>query len=141
MKHTYKDGKIIIRDNYYNDAVYHVSNECVSVIFDGKGATCGYALANEADMLHGSIALYRHNAHIDIYSEKTVEMIGRCQTITVNLTGAELMITQFMDVSLNGVFASYELLLYPQVRGFLFPNLGLLAVPLATAMRNAQVQY
>lgn len=109
MKHTYKDGKIIIRDNYYNDAVYHVSNECVSVIFDGKGATCGYALANEADVLHGSIALYRHNAHIDIYSEKTVEMIGRCQTITVNLTGAELMITQFMDVSLNGVFASYEL--------------------------------
>ena len=109
MNHTYKDGKIIIRDKYYNDAIYHVSNECISVIFDGKGAIKGYALANEADMLRGSVAIYRGDEHIDIYSDKTVEMIGRSQTVTVHLEGGELKITQFLDASLNGVFTSYEL--------------------------------
>ena len=109
MNHTYKDGKIIIRDKYYNDAIYHVSNECISVIFDGKGAITGYALANEADMLRGSVAIYCGDEHIDIYSDKTVEMIGRSQTVTVHFEGGELKITQFLDASLNGVFTSYEL--------------------------------
>lgn len=111
MKHSYQDGKIVIQDQYYKDAVYHVSNACISVIFNGKGAITGYALANEKDLLSsGSISLFRENAPIDIYSEKTVEMLGRCQTITVHLAGAELRIEQFLDASVNGVFSSYELL-------------------------------
>lgn len=110
MRHSYANGKIIIQDKYFSDTVYHVSNECISVIFGGKGAIAGYALANEADMLSGSISLFRKNAHIDVYSDKTVEMIGRCQTVTVHLNGADLRIEQFLDASLNGVFSSYELI-------------------------------
>lgn len=111
MKHDYQNGRIVIQDKYFADTVYHVSNECISVIFNGKGAITGYAPANEKDMLSsGSIFLFRKNAPIDIYSEKTVEMIGRCQAITVHLEGADLRIEQFLDASVNGVFISYELL-------------------------------
>jgi hypothetical protein len=108
MNHHYQDGAIIISDKYFSDAVYHVSNECISVIFDGKGATVGYALADQKDMMNGCISLFRQNKPIDIYTEKTVAMIGRSQTVTLHFGDAELRITQFLDASLNGVFCSYE---------------------------------
>ena len=109
MDYSYENGKIVVKDKYFSDTVYHVSNECISVVFGGKGAICSYALANEEDMLDGSISLFFNNAPIDIYSEKTVEMVGRCQTVTVHLGGADLKIVQFLDASVNGVFSSYEL--------------------------------
>ena len=108
MEHEYRDGKIIIICKYFEDTTYHVSNERISVIFNGKGAVTGYALANESDMLHGCISLFFKNAPIDIYCEKAVEMIGRCQIITVHLQDATFRIKQFLDASVNGVFASYE---------------------------------
>lgn len=109
MKNIYKDGKIIVQDNYFSDTNYHVSNECISVIFDGKGAIVGYALANEKDMMKGCISLFYKNAPIDIYSDKTVEMIGRCQTTKIYIEDAELTIKQFLDASINGVFSSFSL--------------------------------
>lgn len=109
MSYSYENGKIVVKDKYFSDTVYHVSNERISVVFGGKGAIFGYALANEEDMLDGSISLFFNNAPIDIYSEKTVEMVGRCQTVTVHLDGADFRIVQFLDASVNGVFSSYEL--------------------------------
>ena len=108
MKHYYQNGAIIIQDKYFSDTRYHVSNECISVIFDGKGAITGYALANEKDMMNGCISLFRQNKPIDIYVEKTVTMIGRSQTVTLHFGSAELKLVQFLDSSLNGVFCSYE---------------------------------
>lgn len=110
MKRTYQNGAIIINDNYFADAIFHTSNERISVIFDGKGAIVGYALANEKDMMNGCISLFRQNNPIDIYVEKTVAMIGRSQTITIHFDNAQLKIVQFLDSSLNGVFCSYELI-------------------------------
>ena len=109
MNHTYQDGRIIVRDHYFKEMIYHVSNECASMIFNGKGAVVGYALANGKDMMtKGSFSLFRGNAPIDIYSEKTVEMIGRCQTITLHLEDGDFKIEQFLDASVNGVFTSYS---------------------------------
>lgn len=110
MEHRYQNGKIIIRSNYFTNATYHIANERISVILNGKGAVVGYAPANETDILNGWISLFRNHAPIDIYSEKTVEMIGRSQLINVHLGDAHLKITQFLDASVNGVFISYELI-------------------------------
>ena len=107
MNHTYQDGKIVVRDRYFKEMVYHVSNECAGMIFNGKGAVVGYALANEKDMMpRGSFSLFRGNAPIDVYLEKTVEMIGRCQTIRLHLEDGDFKIEQFLDASVNGVFTS-----------------------------------
>lgn len=110
MERLYDNGSIIIRDKYYSETIYHVSNECISVIFNGKGAIVGYMPANEKDTLNSSVSLFRKDSPVDIYSEKTVRMIGRCQTVTVRLDGADFKIEQFLDASVNGVFSSYELL-------------------------------
>ena len=47
----YSNGKIIVEKELHEEALYHVSNEGISVIFDGKGAICGYAAANEKDFI------------------------------------------------------------------------------------------
>ena len=109
MSHAYQNGSIIVHDHYHKEALYHISNECISVILNGKGAIVGYALANEKDVMkNGCISLFRNNMPIDIYLEKTVEMIGRSQTVTLHLEDGELEIKQFLDASLNGVFISYS---------------------------------
>lgn len=109
MSYTYQNGKMIVKEPYFKEMLYHISNECASLILNGKGAVVGYALANEKDMMKSSsISLYRNNAPIDIYSEKTVEMLGRCQTVTLHLEDGEFCIKQFLDASINGLFTSYS---------------------------------
>lgn len=110
MKHIYKDGKIVVQDNYFSDTVYHVSNERISVIFDGKGAISSYAPANESDMLNSCVSLFNNGNPIDVYTEKIVEMLGRSQTVTIRLDRATLKIEQFLSASVNGVFTAYSLL-------------------------------
>ena len=109
MSHTYQNGSIIVHDHYHKEALYHISNECISVILNGKGAIVGYALANEKDMMKNScLSLFRNHTPVDVYFEKTVKMIGRSQTVTLHLEDAELEIKQFLDASLNGIFTSYS---------------------------------
>lgn len=110
MEHHYQDGKIIVHNRYFEDTIYHISNECISVILNGKGAIVGYAPANEKNMLNACFSMFFNNKPIDIYSNKTVEMIGRCQTIFLHLDNATLKIKQFLTASVNGVFVSYELI-------------------------------
>ena len=58
---------MIVKEPYFKELLYHISNECASLILNGKGAVVGYALANEKDMMKSSsISLYRNNAPIDI---------------------------------------------------------------------------
>lgn len=109
MSYIYQDGKIVVRDHYFKEMLYHVSNECSSIIFNGKGAVIGYALANNKDMMpRGSFSLFRGNAPLDVYLEKTVEMIGRCQRVILHLEDGTFKIEQFLDASVNGVLMSYS---------------------------------
>lgn len=105
----YQNGKIIIEKKLHEEAVFHVSNECQSAIFNGKGALSGYALANEKDYIKQNYLILVHNGKpVDVYSNTRVEMIGRSQTVVVSLDGAELTIEQFLDAEINGVFTSYR---------------------------------
>lgn len=108
MEHRYENGKIIVRGKFYEKAVYHVSNKCMSAIFDGRGAVCGYALANSQSLMSaGMVAYYRGGEAVEVYEDKTVEMLGRCQVTKVDLGDAKLLVKQFLDESVNGVFMSF----------------------------------
>lgn len=109
MQHTYQNGKIILEAKLHEKALYNVSNRQISVIFDGKGATVSYALANEREFFQeGCLVLTRNNRPVDIYVPKRVEMIGRCQTIYLDFEDANLTIKQFLHPTLNGVFVFYH---------------------------------
>lgn len=109
MEHKYQNGKIVIEAKLYERTLYNVSNQQVSVIFDGKGATVSYALANEKEFFQeGCLSLFRNGVPVDIYTPKRVEMLGRCQTIFLELGDARLTIKQFLHPVLNGVFVFYH---------------------------------
>jgi len=110
MKKTVQNGAIIAQGYYYEEAKYHVSNEKLSAIFDGKGAVIDYSEANQKEYINkGFCCIHDGGKHIDVFRSKTVVMQGRKQTITIAIPSGILNIELFLDKSMNGVFASYEL--------------------------------
>lgn len=107
MEHRYENGKIIVSGKFYEEAVYHVSNDCMSAVFNGKGTVTGYALANDKSIMKGNISYFRSGEAVEVYLNKTVEMAGRCQITDIDLQDGRLTVKQFVDSSVNGVFASY----------------------------------
>lgn len=110
MKISFKKGKIIAKNEFYKENVYHVSNKVASAIFNGKGEILGYSLANAISLPRFYVSYYLNGSHIDVFSEKTVEMVGRIQKTTIELSSATFTIKQFLDEKLNGVFTSYNLI-------------------------------
>ena len=105
---SYQNGKIVVASPFFEEAVYHVSNEKISVIFDGKGGLSGYSVADQKDCLNKLyLVLFRNGKPIDVYCEKKVEMIGRMQTMELSLDQATFSATQFVDPMTNGVFMRY----------------------------------
>ena len=106
----YQDGKITVTSPFYEEAVYHVSNEKISVVFDGKGGLSGYSVADQKDCLKKLyLILFRKGKPIDLYCEKKVEMIGRMQRVELTLKDASLTVLQFVDPITNGVFFAMSL--------------------------------
>lgn len=94
----------------YEEAVYNVSNECFSAAFDGKGAICYYALADEKQYIkNGTIIVKINGQRISPFVNKKVTMCGRMQAIVIDLLSAKLTITQFVDKKVNGIFTSFSL--------------------------------
>lgn len=110
MKKIIEKNAIVTEGFYYEEVPYHVSNEKTSVIFDGKGAVTYYSEANTREFINwGFCCIHDGGMHIDVLSEKRVEMLGRRQVITVKIPSGTLEIEQFLDKSANGVFMSCSL--------------------------------
>ena len=110
MKHYYQDGKICLKGQSWEQALYDVSNEKISVQFDGNGGLTKYLVGNQnKNHIHSFTALHfsLNGKHILLRAEKKVEMIGRMQTLILKQDGAEIKIVQFLSKEVNGVF--YEI--------------------------------
>lgn len=111
MKHSYCDGAIICHCLFHEKVRYNVSNEKISVIFDGSGAIVGYAEADTAGYINrGFCGWYINDQFIDVFSKKTVQMLGRKQTISIETPVGILRSELFLDKSHSGVFAVYQVL-------------------------------
>ncbi len=111
MKHSYQDGVVVCHCPFHEKVKYNVSNEKISVIFDGSGAMVSYAEADTAEHLsRGFCSWYINGQFIDMFSEKTVRMLGRKQTVSVATPAGILKSELFLDQSHSGVFAVYQVL-------------------------------
>ncbi len=105
MEHAFNNGAIIVKSDFYQEAIYHVSNNKISVIFDGKGGIKSYAKVNETHyMKRCSSAVHKNGQHIDIRSKKTVIMQGRRQIIQVETDAGDLTIEQLLDKNTDGIY-------------------------------------
>ena len=110
MKNSYIDGAIVAKGGYYEQAVYHVSNEKISAIFDGKGALTYYANSEGVCLNKGHFSFMVNGKPINWCMEKTVTMIGRKQEICADIGVGTLKIVQFLDKDTDGVYILYELI-------------------------------
>ena len=111
MKHEFSNGKIIAKGKFYERAIYNVSNQKLSAVFDGLGSVPYYALGDKNSYYATmKIALHYNGKPTDFCMPKKVEMIGRKQEITVDFCdGNELIIKSFLDKSTNAVFTEFTL--------------------------------
>ncbi len=107
MKHYYCDGKICLTGQNWETAFYDVSNEKISVRFDGRGGLTKYLVGNQnKNYVHSFTALHLSvdGKRVQPRVKKTVEMIGRIQTVSLQQDGCEIRIKQFLAQEINGVF-------------------------------------
>ena len=111
MKHSYCDGAIICQCLFHEKVRYNVSNEKISVIFNGSGGIISYAEADNAEHIsRGLCSWYVNGQFIDMFSEKTVQMLGRKQSVSIKTPAGILCSELFLDSSHAGVFAVYQVL-------------------------------
>lgn len=105
MEHSFNNGAIVVKSDFYQEAIYHVSNNKISVVFDGKGGIKYYTKANQqpySTMCSSSIRI--NGQHIDIFSKKTVTMQGRRQIVQVETDAGLLKIEQLIDQNTDGIY-------------------------------------
>ena len=110
MIHTYKNGAIIAKGGFYEQATYHVSNQKISAVFDGKGAINYYANSNGVCLSQGHFSFMVNDLATNWCMLKEVSMIGRKQEILADIGAGSLKITQFLDEKTDGVYVFYELI-------------------------------
>lgn len=110
MKHEYKNGAIIANGSFYEPATYHVSNEKISAVFDGKGALTYYANSNGVCLSKGHFSFMVNGKATNWCMKKSAVMIGRKQELYADIGVGTLKIVQFLDKSTDGVYLRYELI-------------------------------
>lgn len=109
MTNYFENGAIINNGFFYEKTKYNVSNQKISVCFDSTGAVTYYAEANKTQCIQFCFVNYfRNGAHIDVFSHRTVNMIGRRQTISIKTDCADIICDQFLDTDSNGVFMHFR---------------------------------
>ena len=109
MKHTYINGAIVAQGGFYEFATYHVSNQKISAVFDGKGALNYYANSDGVLLSKGHFSFLVNGVPTNWCMPKKVVMLGRKQEIYADIGCGTLKIVQFLDKDTDGVYLSYEL--------------------------------
>ncbi|MBP5348787.1 MAG: hypothetical protein J6Z13_00330, partial [Clostridia bacterium] len=98
METSFQNGKIIARGKFWEDAVYDVCANDLRVRFDGKGGITNYSVCNHPGSYVRTTYLnvFVNGVKLDAFTDKTVEMIGRTQKITIDADGGKIEVFQFV---------------------------------------------
>ncbi len=107
MKAFYQDGKIVAKGCNFEAAYYDMANNAIAVQADGKGFVTSYAVVGDKTYYRSTLSSLKFiigGKQVDFRAPKTVEMLGRKQTVTVNTQGAEITVKTFLDRDMPCVF-------------------------------------
>ena len=106
MKTDYRDGKIVVTGKYHENVVYDVCANDLRVKFDGKGGITNYTVSNQGGNYIGRsfLLVFSDGKKLDAFSDKTVELVGRTQKITLKQGDLSVEIFQFIPPIGNAVF-------------------------------------
>ena len=106
MQTSFRDGKIVVKGKNHEPVVYDVSGNDLRVRFDGLGGITDYTVSNQGGncVRQSFLNVFADGEKIDLFADKTVEMIGRTQKITLTRNGLSFEIFQFVPPFGNAVF-------------------------------------
>lgn len=107
MKTTYQNGKIIARGRNYEQALYDMANNGIAVQTDGKGFITSYSVVGDKEYFKSSLSSLKFiigGELVGFHAPKTVEMVGRIQTVTIQDPKAEITIKTFLTQNEPCVF-------------------------------------
>ncbi len=112
MKNTFENGAIVAYGKQFEKTKYDVSNYTLGTCFNGQGGIEYYSVTDGASFEFPIRFInLSYNGEIqNVLIDKKVTMLGRTQTIELDLKGAVLKIEQFLDTKENGIFTCYTLL-------------------------------
>ena len=109
MKYDFENGAVVLDCQFYEKAIYNVSNEKICATFDGSGAFVSYAEADNAEYKNKAFCSWHINEDfIDMLSEKKVYMLGRKQTVKTVTPAGILKSEMFLDKTHSGIFANFS---------------------------------
>lgn len=109
MSVSFKNGAIVREGKFVSPTYYDISNNLLTAQFDGRGNISKYSVVNKWEFIASFSSLLKiGNRIMDFTVPKTVEMIGRKQTVSFEAEGAEVKITSFADSSHNAIFQEIE---------------------------------
>ncbi len=110
MSISYEGGAIIATGNWYEEALYDVSSDWLSVQFNGKGGITKYRRLNGKNLITDRtfLTFAVNGKKIDPYDYKRVKMLGRGQTLEFlpknDSEKWKITVEQFLPKSGRGVF-------------------------------------
>lgn len=111
MKNSFENGTVIAQGKLYEKANYDVSNRTMSAAFDGSGGIT-YCQTVQSGLVKTPIkfiSIAYNGKKQDVLPNKKVSMIGRKQSIAIDLQTAVLNIEQFVDETGSGIYVRYRL--------------------------------
>ena len=109
MQTSFQNGAIVARGKYHEDVVYDVCANDLRVKFDGKGGITNYTVSNQGGNCVGRsyLLVFADGKKLDAFCDKTVELVGRTQKITLKSGELSFEIFQFIPPVGNAIF--YEI--------------------------------
>ena len=106
MRKSFRNGKIVVGGKYHEDVIYDVCANDLRVRFDGKGGITNYTVSNQGGNCVGRsfLLIFEGGKKLDAFTDKTVEMVGRTQKITLKRGDLRITVFQFIPVAGNAVF-------------------------------------
>ena len=98
METSFQNGAIIARGKFWEEAVYDVCANDLRVCFDGNGGITNYSVCNHPGsyLRKSYLNVFVNGVKLDAFTDKTVEMIGRTQKITIDADGGKIEVFQFI---------------------------------------------
>ena len=111
MNISFENGRIVTTGILCDEVPYDVSNNGISVQFNGKGGVNSYLKINNKKNFSGMhvFKFFINGEEIPFNTEKRVESIGRTQTVTYYNRLAQIKTVSVLDENISAVIMKIEI--------------------------------
>ena len=111
MNISFENGRVVTTGILCDEVPYDVSNNSISLQFNGKSGINSYLKINDKKFFEGLqvFKFFVDGSEIPFNTQKIVESIGRTQTVTYYTQTAQIKTVSVLDEKVNAVITNIEI--------------------------------